>query len=256
MENGLGDKSLQNEVQDAVSIARLLSVSSMGGESATTLSDVTSGCCGSSRAANTKNASLSSSAAQSSADEEQQSVANGNEGSARLAQKRPGANQSQTRTEVDSELSYSTPEGKMFQPMSLPKDPYASKMSAGPLSAHYSVSEASSLVPKPSVVDYSDLASILIDGFDVCKDGVGAEGEFVTLGEDPYSDYSLTDSSIIIQYPLGDRAATPPEHPPPRLENQDTGFAKDYDDILGISSDLTEALAAGVFDADPCDPYF
>lgn len=49
------------------------------------------------------------------------------------------------------------------------QDPYAAKMGAGPLSANYSVSEASSLVVKPSVVDYSDLASILIDGFDVCK---------------------------------------------------------------------------------------
>lgn len=86
---------------------------------------------------------------------------------------------------------------------------------------------------------------------------MGADGEFVTLGEDPYSDYSLTESSIIMQYPLGDCAATPPEHPPPRLEDQDAGFPKDYDDILGIPSDLTEALAAGVFDAeDPCDPYF
>lgn len=42
-------------------------------------------------------------------------------------------------------------------------------MNADALSANYSVSEASSLVTKPSVVDYSDLASILIDGFDVCK---------------------------------------------------------------------------------------
>lgn len=86
---------------------------------------------------------------------------------------------------------------------------------------------------------------------------MGLEGDFVTLGEDPYSDYSLTGSSIIVQYPLGDRVTTPAEHPPPRLEDQDAGFQKDYDDILGIPSDLTEALAAGVFDAgDPCDPYF
>lgn len=86
---------------------------------------------------------------------------------------------------------------------------------------------------------------------------MGSEGEFVTLGEDPYSDYSLTGSSIIMQYPLGDRAATPPEHPPPCIEDQEPGFAKDYDDILDIPSDLTEALAAGVFDVeDPCDPYF
>ena len=79
----------------------------------------------------------------------------------------------------------------------------------------------------------------------------------MTLGEDPYSDYSLTGNSIILQYPADDRAPTPPEHPPPPLEDQDAEFAKDYEEILGIPSDLTEALAAGVFDAEnPCDPYF
>lgn len=49
------------------------------------------------------------------------------------------------------------------------QDPYVPKIGNDPLSGNYSVSEASSLVTKPSVVDYSDLASILIDGFDVCK---------------------------------------------------------------------------------------
>lgn len=85
---------------------------------------------------------------------------------------------------------------------------------------------------------------------------MGAGSEFVTLGEDPYSDYSLSVTPSILQYPLGARGRIPAAEALPGLEEH-AGFSDVYDDMGAVPSELTQALAAGVFDAgDPCDPYF
>lgn len=89
------------------------------------------------------------------------------------------------------------------------------------------------------------------------QDGVGAGSEFVTLGEDPYSDYTLSGIPRVMQYPGEERAApSMPQFPPLSAQEDPTNFDIVHDAIAGIPADLTEALAADVLEGDPCDPYF
>eukprot|EP00752_Nemacystus_decipiens_P010360 g9230.t1 len=127
------------------------------------------------------------------------------------------------------------------------------------------VVEGSSLVNR---IDYSDLASILMDGgFDACKDGVESESEAATLGEDPYSDYSLSaDDHIIMGYhPMNFKFSRPPqESGPPQQKMQEQQHVSfrglPLEDMVGSSSDLSDILPASVFEGgaadDPSDPYY
>ncbi|CAM9662353.1 unnamed protein product [Scytosiphon promiscuus] len=101
--------------------------------------------------------------------------------------------------------------------------------------------EVSSL---PNKIDYSDLASILMDGgFDALKDGVEPESEAVTLGEDPYSDYSLAADTQMF---VGPYHSTIFDDQP-------------LEDIMGSPSPsaLPEAVSAPLFDSGNAeDPYY
>lgn len=96
------------------------------------------------------------------------------------------------------------------------------------------------------------------------QDGVEAESEAVTLGEDPYSDYSLAaDDHIIMGYrPV--KVSRPPQGngPPQQMAKKPdpTCASAPWEDMMGSSSDLNDFLAASVFDGaaadDPSDPYY
>ncbi|CAM9547215.1 unnamed protein product [Ectocarpus sp. 8 AP-2014] len=111
-------------------------------------------------------------------------------------------------------------------------------------------------------IDYSDLASILMDGgFDACKDGAEVRSEAVSLGEDPYSDYALSAESDIFLGPYhpitGSSSSAPATEPSRRGSSrieQDQGLAG-FDGIVD-PSDATEGLEASVLDVDVEDPYY
>lgn len=95
------------------------------------------------------------------------------------------------------------------------------------------------------------------------QDGVESESEAVTLGEDPYSDYSLSaDDHIIMGYRAGGVLGARQGHGPPRqIAEQYTSFhGPPLEDVVGAASDLSDILPASVFDGiaadDPSDPYY
>lgn len=88
-------------------------------------------------------------------------------------------------------------------------------------------------------------------------------GEAVTLGEDPYSDYSLSaDNHIIMGYRPMNFARTPQGNgPPQQMQEQYASFhGPPLEDMVGSSSDLSDILPASVFEVgaadDPSDPYY
>jgi len=96
------------------------------------------------------------------------------------------------------------------------------------------------------------------------------EREAVTLGEDPYSDYSLSaDNQFFLGYPPALRpnapqGQNPPEQPAATTTTQSAVFDSPVlDDITAASSDLTDFIPDSVFEAGqeagedgPCDPYY
>ncbi|CAB1107016.1 unnamed protein product [Ectocarpus sp. CCAP 1310/34] len=113
-----------------------------------------------------------------------------------------------------------------------------------------------------SRIDYSDLASILMDGgLDACKDGAEVRSETVSLGEDPYSDYALSAESDIFLWPnhrsTGSNSSAPATEPSRRGSSrteQDKGLAG-FDGIVD-PSDAPDGLEASVLDVDAEDPYY
>ena len=99
---------------------------------------------------------------------------------------------------------------------------------------------------------------------DRMQDGVESESEAVTLGEDPYSDYSLSaDDHIIMGYhPVGFSRAPQGGGPPQQMQEQYAGFhGPPLEDMVGSSSDLSDILPASVFEGGgatdgPSDPYY
>lgn len=84
----------------------------------------------------------------------------------------------------------------------------------------------------------------------------------MSLGGDPYSDYSEYGTVGIVQYPLGMRPAKQQQQ---RMQGKCAGGQEAGERVqsneelaLGIWSDATEAFGSGMFDVtDPaCDPYF
>lgn len=101
------------------------------------------------------------------------------------------------------------------------------------------------------------------------QDGVGAEREAVTLGEDPYSDYSLpANNQIFLGYPPAQGpSASQGQNPPEQLAAATTAQPAEFecsailDDITAASSDLTDFIPESVFEEEagedgPCDPYY
>lgn len=95
------------------------------------------------------------------------------------------------------------------------------------------------------------------------QDGVESESEAVTLGEDPYSDYSISaDNHIIMGYRPMDYSRTPQGNgAPQQMQEQYASFhGAPLEDMVGSSSDLTDILPASVFEGggadDPSDPYY
>ncbi|CAM9532873.1 unnamed protein product, partial [Ectocarpus fasciculatus] len=118
-----------------------------------------------------------------------------------------------------------------------------------------------------NIIDYSDLASILMDGgFDACKDGAEVRSEAVSLGEDPYSDYALSAESDIFLGPYHRTgssgssssrapAAGPERHGSSQIE-QDKGLAGFDSGGIVDPYVATEGLEASVLDVDVEDPYY
>eukprot|EP00903_Cladosiphon_okamuranus_P008416 g8092.t1 len=213
------------------SIARLLSIGSV--KTDPSLSEVTSGYCGHGRN-DTKSSDNTSIIADIS----------------RLARKQSAVEPRLPVAELGTEGN----------PPVLP----GNRLAPRPFDGHTSdfAGEGSSLVNR---IDYSDLASILMDGgFDACKDRVESEGEAVTLGEDPYSDYSLSAGDhIIMGYGPANFSRMPPGSGPP--QQMPAQYASVHgpplESALGASSDLGDSLPPSVFEGggaadDPSDPYY
>lgn len=92
-----------------------------------------------------------------------------------------------------------------------------------------------------------------------------SEKEAVTLGEDPYSDYSLSaDDHIIMRCHPADFSRMPQgSEPPQQMPEQCASFhGPPVEGVVGASSDLSDNLPALVFEAgggaadDPSDPYY
>lgn len=94
-----------------------------------------------------------------------------------------------------------------------------------------------------------------------------SESEAVTLGEDPYSDYSLSAGDhIIMGHRPFDSSTTFQGHgPPEQMAEQYASFhGPPLEDVVGASSDLSGILQASVFGGafgggaadDPSDPYY
>lgn len=83
----------------------------------------------------------------------------------------------------------------------------------------------------------------------------------VTLGGDPYSDYSLPCTPHIMPYnsnysPAIGCWSTSEHAQEPTNDDERVGFS-DLDGVTTASTDFADELGVGVFDrGDPCDPYF
>ncbi|CAN0060290.1 unnamed protein product [Ascophyllum nodosum] len=110
-----------------------------------------------------------------------------------------------------------------------------------------------SLAGRPCRRDYSDLASILMDSAPR-ENSVDAESDLVTLGGDPYSDYSLSGTPHIMPYNSdpADEYWNPARasHSP---DEDDKGGLSDLDGMAAVPPEL-EPFGPGI--GDPCDPYW